>query len=470
MKILAMLGTWSRRLPAALAMAALPLVAHGQAWDAVKFFQYNIENVVVTPAGPGTWDVRVIFSVTNPALGTPWNIRSDLPFTSAGASLTLDIGWDPATDFTNTGSANAALAAVTGTTLGIGAAIPVQVRNLQGVAGVATSCDADPLQCPGVPVTVNRFWVQKRVTPVAFTAPVKYGRVAIEGKPVCNGIGGFACPTAVAPFAAVPVPSVVASFALTSTQSLAAIVPDPRRKVVDIAKCHQCHDGKQHGATVVPRLSLHGNNRTENLSLCIMCHNPNQTDVPYRYQTAGTPADPKIAGPETAIDFKVLVHSIHAGGFRQNPYVVIGFNSSVNDFSYVRFPRELRDCTNCHIDANGKGTFELPIKSTLGSTVNTQSTYLVAPGATRSINVNPADDLRITPTAATCSACHDRSEVKQHMVRTGGASFATTQASIGTTVKEKCASCHGPGKEEDVRRAHEIGGGCGGGGGGGGDD
>jgi hypothetical protein len=86
--------------------------------------------------------------VTNPTLGGTWNIKSDLPFTSSGASLTLDIGWDAAGDFTNTGSANASLVPLAGTALGAGAAIPVQVRGLQGAAGVATACAPDPLQCP----------------------------------------------------------------------------------------------------------------------------------------------------------------------------------------------------------------------------------------------------------------------------------------------------------------------------------
>jgi len=462
MKNSVMPGKLRRYLLLALVFALPPQMANGQAWDAVKYFKYNIDNVTVTPVVAGTWNVKVIFSVTNPTLGGFWNIRDDAPFTSAGAGLTLDIGWDPASDFTNTGSANPALSPVVTTALGTGAAIPVQVRGLQGnipPAGVATACDLDPSKCPGVTPT-GRFWVAKNVTPRPLGA-VKDGRVAIEGKPVCNGIAGFTCPTTVAPFANVPVPSVVASFAFTATESLAAMIPDPRRQIVDIAKCQQCHDNKQHGATIVPKLSLHGNNRTENLGLCVMCHNPNQTDVPYRYQTTGTTADPRIAGPEVPIDFKVLVHSIHSGGFRVNPYVVVGFQSSVNDFSDVRFPRELRNCVNCHIDASGKGTFELPIKSTLGTTVTTQSIYLVAPPTAtppgvRAISVDPADDLKITPIAAACSACHDKAEVKSHMVRTGGASFGTLQANIGVTVKEKCANCHGPGKEEDVRRAHEI--------------
>jgi hypothetical protein len=42
------------------------------------------------------------------------------------------------------------------------------------------------------------------------------------------------------------------------------------------------------------------------------------------------------------------------------------------------------------------------------------------------------------------------------MIRTGGASFATTQAQIGFTVKERCDSCHGRGKDRDVRKVHQI--------------
>jgi OmcA/MtrC family decaheme c-type cytochrome len=457
------------RIASLLAAATLVVVstaARAQVWDATKFFQYNIENVAVAPAGPGAYAVTVVFSVTNPVSGDTWDIKNAVPFTSAGAALTLDIGLDAA-DFTNTGSENPTLSPLVTSALGTaalgrGAALPVQVRNLQTTGSTACASTAD---CPGAVSLVNRFRVNRTVTPVAFVSAVTTGRVAIEGKPVCAGVPGFTCPTTGS--LNIPVQSTVASFAFAPADPLHAVVPDPRRKIVDIAKCKQCHDGALHGATVIPRLSLHGNNRTENLGLCVICHNANQTDVPYRYLTSGTTADPRIGGPEVSIDFKRMVHAIHAGGFRTTPFVVIGFGSSVNDFSTVRFPRELRDCTNCHVDANGKGTFELPLKTMLGSTLQTQSTFRVPLAtattlSTRIIDVNPFNDLKISPTAAVCSSCHDKSEVRSHMIRTGGASFATTQAAIGVTVNERCANCHGPGKAEDVRRAHEIGGGGGG--------
>jgi len=438
-------------------LATFVSAAHGQttlAWEQTKYFQYNIHNVAVaSTATPGSWTVKVMFSVSNPdAGGTLWDIKTAAPFKVAdGAGFNLDIAWGTP-DFTNTGSAGAALLPIVNTlptsSSAGGAAMPVQVRTLQSVA---TQC-INASDCPGLTSDqlVRSYWVSRTVTTVPAT--VATGRVALEGRPVCSGLPG--CPTTVAPFANIPVRSATADFAFVASTS--ALIKSPRRQIVDIAKCKGCHDDKQHGDTVVPRLSLHGANRNENLDLCVVCHNPNQTDVPYRF---ASPTDPRIGGPETPIDFKTMVHSIHAGGFRKTPFIVIGRNSSVNDFSEVRFPAELRkSCLKCHVvDASGKGSFELPLKSTvLGTTVKTQSTYQVAAGETRTIDVNPANDLKITPTAATCSACHDNSEVRSHMIKTGGASFGTTQDKIGTTVKERCASCHGPGKDKDVRKVHEL--------------
>jgi len=231
--------------------AMLPQAVHAQAWGATKFFQYNIENVAVKPAGPGTWKVKVIFSVTNPVTTGTWDIKNALPFQSPGASLMLDIGWDSGTDFTNAGSANQLLALVATTALGGGAAIPVQVRSLQdpatdpvtGEPKGAARC-ANNVECPGAAFVENRFWVERTVSPVAVVKAVTYGRVAIEGKPVCNGVNGFLCPPGVfspgpppaTTYANIPVRSEVASFKFEATENKAAIVPDLRRKIVDIAK------------------------------------------------------------------------------------------------------------------------------------------------------------------------------------------------------------------------------------------
>ena len=451
-----------RRIARALVLAATLAggagVAQAQtpppAWDQAPYFKAQIENILVASAGTGAWNVRVVFSIVNPTTGTPWNLKADLPYTSAGASVSMLFGWAPDTDFSNTGSASAALTPTSTTALGSGAALPVSVRNLHGASGVANAC-ASTADCPGVPSLTGRFWVQRTVMPVTFKTAVATGRIGLEGRAVCNGLPG--CPTSIAPFANIPVRSATADFALTSsTTPVPALIPDVRRKVVDFdTKCSKCHNGIRldgHGVPI-PRLSLHGNNRNENPNLCVMCHNPNQTDVPYRLLTA----DPVTSAAEVSVDFKRMVHGIHAGEFRTQPLIVVGFGTSIHDYRDVRFPAKLRDCTRCHVDNGRKGSFELPLPSTTpGTTIATGSVYALPSGATRTIDVNPFDDRRITPTAATCSGCHDKGEVRTHMVRTGGASFSALQSDIGTRVVERCANCHGPGKDKDVRRAHEI--------------
>jgi OmcA/MtrC family decaheme c-type cytochrome len=451
-------------------LAGIGSTAHAQSleWGATRYFQYNIENVVVTPnaLSAGSYDVKVVFSVTNPTVtgalaDNTWDIKNSAAFRSAyGASLALDITWDPGTDITGTGSENATLTSISTAALGSGAASPVRVAGLQNAAAACLDLSA----CPGAASLLHRYVITRTVRPIRFVSPVVRGRVALEGRPVCSDVDpAYACPPpTVTPtattFVNVPVRSAAADFTFAPVDaSTAMLTASPRRPVVDIRKCQACHDGQQHGDTVVPRLSLHGGNRNENLAVCVVCHNPNQTDVPYRYLPTDPAVDPRVAGPETPIDFKTMVHSIHAGEFREKPFVVIGFRSSVNDFSHVKFPGELRDCLKCHVEVNGKGTFELPLaKSVLGTTVNTRSTYRVTPPALRTISVNPTDDVKISPTAAVCSSCHDKAEVRTHMIRTGGASFSTKQSAIGTTVIERCANCHGPGKDKDVRRAHEV--------------
>lgn len=448
----------ARTLAFAAAFAATAAHAAVDLWDAARHFQYNIEKVGVTPgpaATPQSYTIKVVFSVADPVMGMVWDIQNATPFRPSPApsgQLTLDVGWDAGADFTNIGGASGSLLPITTTTPGAAAAMPVQVRNLVNkAASPVTAFPCTPAECG--PTDVNRFYALARVTPLAFPALPAYGRVVLEGRPVCVGVPGVNCDDQpVPPDYNIPATTATANFTFAPTAPLAAMLPaaqDPRRAVVDLAKCKGCHNGRDE-----IRLSLHGANRNENLGACVVCHNPNQTDVAYRRPVAAG-EDPRIAGPEVPIDFKTMIHSIHAGGKRTQPFVVIGRNSSVNDYSTVRFPKELRNCALCHVDANGKGTFELPLHAgVLGTTVKTQSGYLATP---RTIDVAPSNDTKVSPTAAVCSSCHDKDEVKRHMTSRGGASFATTQAAIGVTVRERCASCHGPGKDKDVRKVHEVG-------------
>ncbi len=174
-----------------------------------------------------------------------------------------------------------------------------------------------------------------------------------------------------------------------------------RRGIVNINSCNQCHD----------ILSLHGNNRTNEPQVCVICHNANATDIEVRPADPATAADGKV---EEAIDFKYMIHAIHAGdadehGFREDGIVLYGFRGSINDYSEVRMPAgtdNLRNCAGCHTGS----TFAVPLASgVLPTTILTEAD-----------EEDPDDDTNITPMAAVCSSCHDSLESKTHMSEEGG--------------------------------------------------
>ncbi len=59
------------------------------------------------------------------------------------------------------------------------------------------------------------------------------------------------------------------------------------------ANCNNCHSF----------LEVHGSNRNQ-VEYCVLCHNPNQTDVARR------PADQL---PAESVHFKTMIHKIHTG-------------------------------------------------------------------------------------------------------------------------------------------------------------
>lgn len=191
----------------------------------------------------------------------------------------------------------------------------------------------------------------------------------------------------------------------------------PRRQVVSIAKCNACHGFKME----------HGNLRTNTVAECEMCHNP-------RMATTDNPP-----GEQVSLDFKRIIHEIHAAGIRTTPLTIDSpYGDHTFDTSVVQFPGHLNDCNTCHVN----NSYQLPLPSNvLASTYNMGANL-----------ADPSDDLRITPTAAVCSACHDSSSAKDHMVQ-NGADFSATNTTKST---EACAVCHGPGRVADVSVVHGI--------------
>ena len=159
------------------------------------------------------------------------------------------------------------------------------------------------------------------------------------------------------------------------------------------ATCNNCHH----------TLGAHGGSR-QDVKLCVTCHSPQTTDA----ETGNT------------VNFKVMIHKIHDGAnlpsvLAGTPYEIIGYQNSVNDFSTVVFPQDIRNCSTCHQASAPEGYIWM----------------------TR-------------PNRAACGSCHD------------DVNFATGENHDGGPQADDsaCASCHAPQGEQEfdasITGAHTV--------------
>lgn len=160
---------------------------------------------------------------------------------------------------------------------------------------------------------------------------------------------------------------------------------------VATAACNSCHDP----------LAIHSAARRET-KLCVLCHNSTQAIDPDTGNNA---------------EFRIMVHKIHMGANLPSvkagtPYQIIG--RTVHDYSTVKFPQDIRNCTTCH-----QGTSEAHIWYT-------------------------------RPSRAACGSCHDNVNWE-----TGEGHVAGPQAN-----DQACASCHIPQGESEfdasIKGAHTV--------------
>jgi OmcA/MtrC family decaheme c-type cytochrome len=413
-----------------------------------ELFQFNILAICgsapdANPTCPPTTSPTVTFSVTDPSgattheYGNAYNVlatSTDQEFASSDASLNILIAWDTR-DYTNDG--------------GIGSR-PARTDSVNARTSTAITDNGDgTFTMDGAAVTPDPAVIPANA--------IGTGAIAMEGHPAADdGTGAFTV--------RVPVNSEVSYFAITDS------TPQPRRQVVDVpTKCDRCHDS----------LNLHGNNRNNNGQLCVLCHNPSNTDVAQRPKDANGLPDTSATldgKKEESIDFKRLIHGIHAAsesnfdgtdahGFRTEGLVVYGFRGSEHDYSHVRFPGALSKCETCHLpdtytladrSGDGGGNWDLPAMNGIkGSTVDS------APNAVDSADfdaklIDQADDWKFSPIASVCSACHDGTLPAAHMLDNGailggaGSEQAVQEGNI-----ESCPLCHGPGKLADVKLVHD---------------
>ena len=419
------------------------------------FFQLNILEICGTPVASNPQCVNgssptVTFSVTDPTgattheYGDHYNVVTATttdPEYAAGSAARLNVlfGWDTR-DYTNEGGTGGR---------------PARTDSVNVLTSTAVTDNLDgTFTLDGALVTPDPVVIPANAS---LSVAIGSGAVALEGRAAANdGTGDYSV--------RVPVNSEVAYFAVNDS------TPQPRRQVVDATtKCDRCHDV----------LSFHGGSRNNNGQLCVMCHNPSNTDVNSRPKDGATglpDATATIDGKtEESIDFKRLIHGIHAAsagnfdgtdahGFREQGLVIGGTAS--HDYSNLRFPGVLSKCETCHLpdtytladrSASGGGNWELPAMN--GIRGSTSHSYPTAAGDGSDFAAKLADqseDWKFSPIASACSACHDGTLSQQHMMGNGAImGGAGSEQLVQEGNVESCPVCHGPGRLLDVKLVHD---------------
>ena len=357
---------------------------------------YRFDILEIAGTAPGENPV-IDFQVVDPTNDdAPYDIFNDAPWTVGGGAsrLAVTVGWSTS-DFTNTGNAS-------------------EEANTVSINALANSED-------------RGGGVFRVTSPVAIPDGTLAPGVAATGSGAVT-IEGHAAELFALPVAQIPIENALSYFSIDEPSG----EPLARREVADLALCNNCHD----------RLEFHGDNRSENLPGCATCHNARNTDRGVRDIALDPPSDGK---DEESIDFKTMIHALHAAAIRDNPLQVVGFSgffTAVYDRAHVQYPGDIADCTECHVGP----TYALPLPdSVLGTSIDAGDDL-----------EDPADDVVVSPATAVCASCHDGAVAAAHMESNGG-SFSTSQADLDdNTVVEQCEVCHRSGASSDVAVVHGL--------------
>lgn len=365
-------------------------ILFNEAREAFTAEVFGVEN-----SAPGQ-NAQVSFRLRNPLTGDDYDLANDPLWQRSGSSLNVRMAWDTR-DYHNTGNNSRAASSIV--TSALSAAVP--------------SGDGSYTVTMTLPVPDEN--VAPGIAAAGSGVAILEGRAALDLKG--NGT-----------LTNVPIGDAHAFFSIDEADGVAVA----RRQSVELDKCLACHGS----------LVFHGSNRADNIDSCVTCHNPRNTDRDVRSTAVSPPTDGK---QEESLDFKSMIHAIHAPSIRENPLQIVGFRgftTYVYDENMVHYPGRLDNCLACHTDDG----YQLPLaEGVLATTVNT--------GDNRE---DPRDDTVATPMATACAGCHDGAVAMAHM-SSNGASFATSQQAIDREeVVEQCAVCHGDGRSQDVSAVHAL--------------
>lgn len=339
--------------------------------------------------------------------------------TANKGALTMVVGW-PANEHINTfddvAGANSGTSKGSPVYVTAASALTATIIGSSSTGNVVAPTLSGGGTCPGPTCTFV----------VTFPAALPFNQVTADGNSIAVALYGAAGGNIAsgigrnASYQSVPVKAAVSYFdvdpLVNVTPGTTVLAPTTtsskmRRVIVDVDnKCQDCHGNNVTGltpatgvatrATIPSGLVLHGS-RAGQTALCVMCHNPNNTDVVAGARNGAIAGTVQAATMSVAVttglatdglreqwvDFKFMIHGLHAGG-QATPngsftfpagmfptgttagftgFRTAGINVSGTDFSFVNFPNRLNNCAACHVAAgdtsSSKDSFALPINS-----------------------------------------------------------------------------------------------------------
>lgn len=236
-----------------------------------------------------------------------------------------------------------------------------------------------------------------------------------------------------------------------------ADAPARLRQVISKNACNSCHVD----------LQLHGGSRSDP-EACVSCHSGGAMDrtvggkggsctavstVNCRSwescQDTTVPADGVVdtcvittdPTPNGTINFAPMIHALHfarlKGNYSQRNNIgmtgnlsLLGNRNSVNDFTEVNFPQDIRNCIKCHVDA-----------------ANSCSSTNPCGYGQECLSGKCVNRAWIRPTTEICLSCHDNEATYGH---------AQLNTVPGSPPIETCSVCHGTGSSYSVENTHSL--------------
>ena len=159
---------------------------------------------------------------------------------------------------------------------------------------------------------------------------------------------------------------------------------------------------------------------------------------------------------EEAIDFRTMIHGIHAGqasngGFREKGIMIYGFGGA-NDFSTVVFPGKLNNCTACHVGSSYQlaGIWAPPTANGILGTTTTTDAHHGAAMRGQPENLADRRGVLVVPRQRGGESSHAGSLQWREVLGYPGRSINAN----ATT--ENCTFCHGAGRVLNVKAVHGI--------------